>query len=99
MNARFGPGTMPPNTFYYDDTNQENEPNEKWNLFLGNLGILPKEAEKHIYDMFDDDHKSSTKYVIGDISQAIMEQNIEIWKYRCKRLYGPINNTNINEPP
>ena len=29
MNARFGPGTMPPNTFYYDDTNQENEPNEK----------------------------------------------------------------------
>jgi hypothetical protein len=62
------------------------------------FSILPKQAEKHIYDMFDDDKKSSTKYVISDISQVIMEQNIEIWKYRCKRLYGSINNNN-NRPP
>ena len=94
MKKKLGPGTPPPKTFFYDKNNQNNKPNDSRNLLLGNLGIIPTETEKYIEELLDEDNKGKLKYILCDISQAIMTQNIEIWKYRCKKLYGRINNQN-----
>ena len=86
----------PPDTFFYDGKNLNIEPNDNWDFVLGNMGIIPKTVEKYIYDLLDEDNKGKLKYVMSDISNAIMEQNIEIWKYRCKMLYA--NRENENPP-
>ncbi len=96
MDSRFGKGTALPDVFYYDNNNQTTEPSKDWDLFLGNMGVLPKHVEQYIYDITDEEKKASVKYALCDISQAVLKQNIEIWKYRCKRLYGPITN---KDPP
>ena len=97
MKKRFGPGTPSPKTFFYDKRNQETQPDDHWDLYLGTLGIIPKTVEKYIDDMLEDEDKDKLKYIICDISEAIMKQNIEIWKQRCKLLYGSRNN-NYNPP-
>ena len=88
MKKKLGPGTI------YDKNNQNNKPNDNWNLLLGNLGIIPIETEKYIEELLDEDNKGKLKYILCDISQAIMTQNIEIWIYRCKKLNGRKNNQN-----
>ena len=96
MKKRFGTGIPPPKTFFFDKNNQNTQINENWNLFLGNLGLLPIETEKYINDLLDEENKNKLKYILGDITQAIMPQNIEIWKYRCQKLYG---SKNKHSPP
>ena len=96
MDRRLGSGTPNPTTFFYDNKNQDKQPNDNWDLFLGNMGIIPKTVEKEIDDQLDEDNKHKLKYIMSDLSEAIMKQNIEIWKHRCKLLYGAGNN---NNPP
>ena len=52
--------------------------------------MIPRSVEKEIDDMLEDDDKHKLKYIMCDI----LTQNIEIWKHRCKLLYGSINNNN-----
>ena len=96
MKKRFGPGTPPPKTFFYDANNTDDAPNDDWNLYLGNMGFIPRSVEKEIDEMLEKDDKHKLKYIMCDISNAILTQNIEIWKHRCKLLYGSRNN---NNPP
>ena len=79
---------MLPKPFYYNNDNQEQEPTEYWNNFLGTLGMVPKEWEKFVFSLLADEKKNDLKYIICDISHAIMETNREIWKTRCKMLYN-----------
>ena len=60
------------------------------------MGLIPRSVEKKIDDMLEDDDKHKLKYIMCDISNAILTQNLEIWKHRCKLLYGSRNN---NNPP
>ena len=96
MQDKIEPGTPNPTKFFYDNKNQEEQSNDNWDLYLGNLGIIPKTVEKEVFDLLDDNSKHKLKYILCDISEAIHKQNIEIWKHRCKLLYGSKNN---NTPP
>ena len=96
MQDKIESGTPNLTKFFYDSKNQEEQPNDNWDFYLGNLGIIPKTFEKEIFDLLDDNSKHKLKYILCDISEAIHKQNIEIWKHRCKLLYGFRNN---NTPP
>ena len=98
ISAKLGPGLPPCPKFFYDNDNQGTEPNEEWDCILGNLGIIPTTVEKWLLSIMGEDQKHQLPYVVCDISQAIMKLNIDIWKERCKKLYGNINNNN-NQPP
>ena len=91
MKKRIGSGTPEPDTFFYDKDNQHEEATDEWDLFLGNLGIFPQKVEKYITELLDEDNKGKLKYIMSDLTQVIIEQNIEIWEYRCKRLYANEN--------
>ncbi len=89
---RLGPGSGGPPVFYYDNDNQNKNATNEWDLSLGNLGIIPKYVEKWISDLYEEDKQQNVKYVIADLTQALMKVNNEIWKHRCKILYAT-NNT------
>ena len=73
--------------FYYYNKNKDISPTKEWDLSMGNLGFIPKEMQDYIENLLDEDTIFKTKYILCDISDAIMKINIEIWKYRCKLLY------------
>ena len=75
--------------FIYSNYEQEkNISKNKWNKELGNFRLIPHDLVKYIHDNLEDEQKNFLKYIIADISATIMETNIAIWKYRCKRLYS-----------
>ena len=43
------------------------------------------------------DNQHRLKYIVSEISQAMMKVNNDIWKTRCKKLYGAYNNS--QRPP
>ena len=48
------------------------------------LGLIPNTTVKEIQELLE--HKLKT--IIADIAKNIMDTNIDIWKHRCKILYG-----------
>ena len=86
-----------PKPFYYNNENINTSTTDKWDKSLGNFGLIPKKWEKFIKSLLDEENKDRTKYIICDISNAIMKINREIWKMRCKILYS--NSHNDNNPP
>jgi hypothetical protein len=93
---RLGPGIPLCPKFYYDNDNKT-EPNSEWDPSLGNLGLVPTTVEKWLLNHMDEEQRSQIKYLICEISQAIMKLNIDIWKTRCKKLYATQNNS--SQPP
>ena len=83
--------------FYYYSKNINSEPNDDWDMSLGNFGFIPKQIFKYVESLLDEETMHKAKYIMCDISQEIMKINLEIWKYRCKLLYAPVNS--INDPP
>ena len=60
----------------------------KWDSYLANLGLVPTKTIKEIADQLEDGQKNLLKRIVADISNNIMEINLEIWKYRCKILFS-----------
>ncbi len=85
--------TSRPTPFFHNSHNQSVEPSTKWDLQLGNLGLLPHDFVKWVKSEMDPENPVSLKYVIPDITKAIMKSNLKIWKHRCKILYGNANNS------
>ena len=88
---------MVPKPFYYNNENLNTPATEKWDNSLGNFGLIPKKWEKFIKSLLDEESKDKSKYIMCDISNAIMKINREIWKMRCKMLYS--ENHNEYYPP
>ena len=61
--------------------------NAKWDSYLATMGLIPNDTAKEILDQLEDGQKGLLKRIIADISNNIMDINIEIWKYRCKLLF------------
>ena len=70
--------------FYYTNQNQDEQPNESWDNYLGNMGLIPKSTEEWLATQVE---SHVVPYLAQDIARAIMEVNKKIWKYRCKQLY------------
>jgi hypothetical protein len=49
---------------------------------------IPTKTTKEISDQLEDGQKNLLKRIVADISNNIMEINLEIWKYRCKILFS-----------
>jgi hypothetical protein len=60
----------------------------KCDSYLANLGLIPAKTTKEILDQLEDGQKNLLKRIVADISNNIMEINLEIWKYRCKILFS-----------
>jgi hypothetical protein len=60
----------------------------KWDSYLANLGLISTKTTKEISDQLEDGQKNLLKKIVADISNNIMEINLEIWKYRCKILFS-----------
>jgi hypothetical protein len=60
----------------------------KWDSYLANLGLISTKTTKEISDQLEDGQKNLVKRIVADISNNIMEINLEIWKYRCKILFS-----------
>jgi hypothetical protein len=73
--------------FYHDNKNRIEESEIKWNKTLGNYGLIPKEIEKCIKNKLKKGEKPLIKKIITEMTAAIINTNIDIWKYRCKKLY------------
>lgn len=59
-----------------------------WDNYLSTLGLIPNTAIKELKEQLTDEQAKYIKYIAAEISNKIMEVNIEIWKYRCKVLYS-----------
>ena len=88
IKKRYGDEAGSPPVFFYHNNNQDKTPTEEWDLYLGNLGLVPTYVEKWIKDITDEEKQNTIKYVIADLAQAVMKTNKEIWKHRCKILYA-----------
>ena len=62
--------------------------NPKWDNYLASLGLIPNTTVKEIQELLEDEQKHTLKTIIADIAKNIMNTNIDIWKHRCKILYG-----------
>jgi hypothetical protein len=71
--------------------NNNNNPN--WDNFLTSMGLIPNKVITELKELLEPEDKHKLKLILADMSKLIMEINIEIWKYRCKRLY--VQNDNI----
>jgi hypothetical protein len=80
--------------FYYDSNNRTEEPDTSWNKKLGNYGMIPKNIEKWIKEELKKDEKPLIKNIITEMTAAIINTNIDIWKYRCKKLYTTMSQQN-----
>jgi hypothetical protein len=60
----------------------------KWDSYLANLGLISTKTTKEISNQLEDDQKNLLKRIVADISNNIIEINLEIWKYRCKILFS-----------
>ena len=80
--------------FYHDNNNRTEDSETKWNKVLGNYGLIPKEIENWIKNELNKDEKHLTKNIITEITAAIINTNIDIWKYRCKKLYTTMSQQN-----
>ena len=63
-----------------------NKPN--WDNYLASLGLIPNKTVQELKRKLNEEQLPSLKYIIADMSNFIMETNIEIWKFRCKCLYS-----------
>ena len=62
--------------------------NPEWDNYLASLGLIPNTTVKEIQELLEDEQKHKLKTIIADIAKNIMDTNIDIWKHRCKILYG-----------
>jgi hypothetical protein len=60
----------------------------KWDSYLANLELIPAKTINEILDQLEDDQKNLLKKIVADISNNIIEINLEIWKYRYKILFS-----------
>ena len=59
-----------------------------WDNYLITMSLILNKAVTELKNALNEEQKPKLKRILAEMSHKIMQINIEIWKYRCKRLYS-----------